>query len=142
SPCVQSRSGRACAPTSARSWTGSSRTGDRPLSTWVGASRLSQSNRGPKLLGSGWTFERKLDRVMTPPAQAGGFSEERLLAPTAASQATAQVSPPGHLSRLAPEGPIRALKRGTPCSPQGLTARYVLRTPRFRRAATAGARGS
>src|SRR2546427_5795981 len=79
---------------------------------------------------------------MTPPATAGGFSEERLLAPTAASQATAQVSPPGHLSRLAPEGPIRALKRGTPCSPQGLTARYVLRTPRFRRAATAGARGS
>src|SRR6266566_7284173 len=51
---------------------------------------------------------------MTPPAKAGGFSEERLLAPTAASQATAQVSPCGHLSRLAPEGPIRALKRGTP----------------------------
>src|SRR5713101_481702 len=69
---------------------------------------------------------------MTPPAEAGGFSEERLLAPTAASQATAQVSPYGHLSRLAPEGPIRALKRGTPCSRQGLTARYVLRTPRFR----------
>src|SRR3989442_12911894 len=58
---------------------------------------------------------------MTPPAKAGGFSEERLLAPTAASQATAQVSPCRHLSRLAPEGPIRALKRGTPCSPQGLT---------------------
>src|SRR6266436_4134855 len=57
-------------------------------------------------------------RVMTPPAKAGGFSEERLLAPTAASQATAQVSPCGHLSRLAPEGPIRALKRGTPCSPK------------------------
>ncbi len=56
--------------------------------------------------------------VMTPPAKAGGFSEERLLAPTAASQATAQVSPCGHLSRLAPEGPIRALKRGTPCSPK------------------------
>src|SRR5438128_6733843 len=69
---------------------------------------------------------------MTPPAKAGGFSEERLLAPTAASQVTAQVSPCGHLSRLAPEGPIQALKRGTPCSPQGLTARYVLRTPRFR----------
>src|SRR6266568_2727482 len=69
---------------------------------------------------------------MTPPAKAGGFSEERLLAPTAASQATAQVSPCGHLSRLAPESPIRALKRGTPGSPQGLTARYVLRTPRFR----------
>ena len=47
---------------------------------------------------------------MTPPAKAGGFSEERLLAPTAASQATAQVSPCGHLSRLAPEGPIQALK--------------------------------
>src|SRR5712671_4183581 len=69
---------------------------------------------------------------MIPPAKAGGFSEERLLTPTAAFQATAQVSPCGHLSRLAPEGPIRALKRGTPCSPQGLTARYVLRTPRFR----------
>src|SRR5207237_9468099 len=69
---------------------------------------------------------------MTPPAKAGGFSEERLLAPTAASQATAQVSPCGHLSRLAPEAPIRALKRGTPCSPHGLTARYVLRTPRSR----------
>src|SRR3989442_1307963 len=59
---------------------------------------------------------------MTPPAKAGGFSEERLHAPTAAFQATAQVSPCGHLSRLAPEGPIRALKRGTPCSPQGLKA--------------------
>src|SRR2546427_9663479 len=69
---------------------------------------------------------------MTPPATAGGFSEERLLAPTAASQATAQVSPCGHLSRLAPEGPTRALTRDTPCSPQGPTARYVLRTPRFR----------
>src|SRR5260370_42025981 len=68
---------------------------------------------------------------MTPPAKADGFSEKRLLAPTAASQASAQVSLYGHLSRLAPEGPIRALKRGTPCSPQGLTARYVLRTPRF-----------
>jgi hypothetical protein len=63
--------------------------------------------------------------VMTPPAKAGGFSEERLRTPTAASQATAQVSPCGHLSRLAPEGPIQALKRGTPCSSQGLTARYV-----------------
>src|ERR1700694_4509130 len=69
---------------------------------------------------------------MTPPAKVGGFSKERLLALTAASQATAQVSPGGHLSRLAPGGPIRALKRGTPCSREGLTARYVLRTPRFR----------
>src|SRR5437899_12947676 len=59
---------------------------------------------------------------MTPPAKAGGFSEERLLASTAAFQATAQVSPCGHLSRLAPEGPIRALKRGTACRPQGLKA--------------------
>jgi hypothetical protein len=71
-------------------------------------------------------------QVMTPPAKAGGFSEERLLAPTAASQATAQVSPCGHLSPLAPEGPIRAMTRGTPCRPGGQPARCVLRTPRFR----------
>src|SRR5439155_23837547 len=76
--------------------------------------------RGPELpLPPGEVFSSV---VMTPPAKAGGFSEERLLAPTAASQATAQVSPCGHLSRLAPEGPIRALKRDTPCSPQGLKA--------------------
>jgi hypothetical protein len=47
--------------------------------------------------------------VMTPPAKIGSFSEERLFAPTAASQATAQVSPCGHLSLLAPDGPIRAI---------------------------------
>jgi len=39
---------------------------------------------------------------MTPPAKAGGFSEERLLAPTAASQATAQVSPRGHHDATGP----------------------------------------
>src|ERR1700682_1458207 len=69
---------------------------------------------------------------MTPPAKAGGFSEERRLTSTAASQSTAQVSHCWHLSRLATEGSIRALKRGTPCSLERLTARYVLRTPRFR----------
>ena len=69
---------------------------------------------------------RAIVAVMTPPAKAGGFSEERLLAPTAASQATAQVSPCGHLSRLAPEGPIQALKTNAPRAVRGRTFRCQL----------------
>jgi hypothetical protein len=45
--------------------------------------------------------------VMTPPAKAGGFSEERLLAITAASR-TKLGSSPKVLPTLAYEGPIRA----------------------------------
>src|SRR6266851_9778487 len=83
----------------------------------------------PARLGSA---HKGVDAVMTPPAKPGGFSGEKLLGLTAASQPTAQVSPYEHLSPLAADGPIRALKRGTPCSPEGPTARCVLRTPRFR----------
>jgi hypothetical protein len=45
--------------------------------------------------------------VTTPPAKAGGFSEEKFLALTAASQAKLG-SLPKVLPTLAPEGPVRA----------------------------------
>jgi Oxidoreductase family, NAD-binding Rossmann fold len=69
--------------------------------------------------------------VMTPPSKASGCSEESFLLQQQLLRQPLRLGS-RHLSRLASEGSIRALKRGTPCSLERLTARYVLRTPRFR----------